>query len=418
MMDRERHKIIGVVLCFVGGIFYLQICVLESYFSHRNDFAHLYVAGYLAGHGGNFFDPQLMLKSAGFLGIERLNPFVYPPFFALLLAPLSQFNYDAAWSIFFLLSHLAYFLSLALLVRLFSENQDQRLFWWGVSIALSACYFPLYRSFSAGQMNTFLLLAIVLAYFLAWRGKDILSGLVLGLGAAVKVAPAFLLIHFLVKGRWLVFVSGCMTILFTLCLSIGSLGLPIHLDFLEETLQMGYGSSTWSQFGQHFHVEPHNQAPSAVWYRLFTHNESTQGIIHAPGLAKILSIATALLLVGGLLLITKRMNRTCALWEYSLWIAGMLMIPSLFWDHYLVQALPAILFALYFAWQGKSRGIGLLSCGIGLIAIPYLYDYPFLKQGTWTLLMGLKLFGLLLVILYLLWHRKDRDFKCDMGLTE
>lgn len=402
----KQEKTIGLFLLIMGALFYAQSSGLLSYLSHRNDFAHLYLAGYLADRGGDFFNASLMLKAHKALAIPTgLNPFVYPPFFALLLIPLSWFSFDTAWTFFFIVSHLAYLAALALTIRLLCKPGDSRLFWWGILLSLSACFYPLPRTYSAGQMNTFILLCIIGAYFLYTRKRDWAAGITLGFGAAIKVSPAFLLVYFAWKGRWKTVMAGGLTILISVLLSLAWLGPERHREFLQEVKQMSYGSSTWAQYGQHYHVEPHNQAPSAVWYRLLTHNPSTTGIIDSPSLAKTFSNLTALVILASLLFLTPVFRGPCTFWEYGLWTIAMLLLPSLFWDHYLVQIIPVIAYALYRQWTEDTKWGLSLAIGTALLALPYYYDNPYFKHGFWTLLMAIKLAGILLLVAWLLGNR-------------
>ena len=63
-MNQEIKKRIGYFLVVIGLVFYVQQSLLIFATAHRNDFAHLYLAGYLAERGGDFFDPEWMLKRA------------------------------------------------------------------------------------------------------------------------------------------------------------------------------------------------------------------------------------------------------------------------------------------------------------------------------------------------------------------
>lgn len=415
-MTTRQQRLTGCILLILGGVFYLQAALFQGFlFAHRNDFAHLYIAGYLANHGGNFFDPAQALRVHRALEIPTgLNPFVYPPFFAILLIPLSWLTYDAAWSIFTLLSHCAFFISLTLLVRMFRQEFEEPLLWWGGLVFFSAIFTPLINTYTAGQVNTFLLLIICLAWYAIRQGQGICAGVVLGLGASVKVTPAFLLLYFAWKREWRVFLSGILILLLTFLISWLVLGAEVHTSFLSEVPQMSYGSSTWAQFNQHYHDEPHNQAPAALWYRLLTLNHSTLGIKNSPLLARLLSYLTAFILLS-LLIWKTPIKPPPSAWEYSLWLIVMLMLPSLMWEHYLVQVFFAIAVALrLFLDRARLEDLSgykasLLALALGLMAVPYLYNFEPFRQGWLTLAMSVKLYGLLCLVVFLLWNRPQDD---------
>ena len=119
-------------------------------------------------------------------------------------------------------------------------------------------------------MNTFVLLVLCCSLYLLQRRRDEEAGIVLGLGAAIKLAPAFMLIYLAWKGRWRAVIAGAVVVVLSFVISCGVLGFDVHRPFLKMTGEMSYGHSTWAHLDQHYHVDPYNQAPSALWYRLFT----------------------------------------------------------------------------------------------------------------------------------------------------
>lgn len=419
-MVSNRLSSIGVLFCIIGGAFYLREHVLLlSHTATQNDFKHLYLAGFLAARGADFFDITRMMHAKTLLNVPGgINPFVYPPFFAILLIPLSYLSYNAAWWVFTFLSHAAYFASLAFIIRLLRRDDEPLACWWGFLLTLSAAFFPLMKSYSAGQMNTFMLLAITWAAWEASRRRDLRVGVILGLGAAVKIAPGFLLLYFAWKRRWTAVYSGAAVLVFTGLFSLAFLGWGVHASFLNELPQMGYGSSTWAEYGMRYHVEPHNQAPAALWYRLLTHNPETQGVINAPGLAKSLSYLTAFSILGFLLWITPRRSKNIDSIDFALWTLAMLLLPSLMWDHYCVQALLAIAVTARILISGSPRGTVLLGVAMFFVLTPYLYDrfdFPTglrwldsqgFRSGWMTLLMPIKLYGLLLLGAFLIINRR------------
>ena len=263
-------------------------------------------------------------------------------------------------------------------------------------------------------MNTFMLLVICGAWRLLSGKREIEAGLLIGLGAAIKVAPGFFILYFLWKQRWQAAIAAGGAIALSLVISLFFFGWTVHGSFLREAGEMSYGSSTWSQLNQHYHVEPHNQAPSAAWYRLLTHNESTKGIIDSPTLAKGFSYITALLILGILFWGIRRGPSPCTIWEYSLWSVGMLLLPSLMWDHYLTQMFLLIGFTIRLLLDSGRGGMLIPSIAISLLSIPYWYDNPSYKQGWMTLLMNVKLYGLLLLVLYLFMNREKDE--CEAPL--
>jgi len=143
---------------------------------------------------------------------------------------------------------------------------------------------------------------------------------------------------------------------------------------------------------------------------LFTHNPSTTGIIDSPAVAKTFSYLSALAVLA-ILIWRTRFNTSPSVSEYALWTIGMLLIPSLMWDHYLTQLIFAIALAFALAQRQKARGIVVLGIGLTLMAIPYRYDIPLLKEGFMTLMMPIRLYGMLVLAWFLIQNQ-------DIHLTD
>lgn len=398
---------VGAGLIAAGALLHLKGFSVDAlHLAHRNDFGHLYTAAYMAPMGLNFFDPELLLKTAGRIGVPRVNPFVYPPFFALLLIPLRWFAYNGAWMVFTAASYAALLLSLRTLIGIFKRPGEPARLWWGAALTFTAFYDPLARNFAAGQVNTFLLLILCLAWKWILENKPVRAGAILGLGAAFKVTPGFFVLYLVWKRRWRAAGALVFVVLASMGVSLAVLGIEPHLSFLNETRQMAYGSSTWEQFGQHYHVEPHNQAPAALWHRLLTVNPSTNGIADAPGVANTLCYLTAFAVVAALVFKSPPSSPPGAV-EFALWTIGPLWLPSLLWDHYFVQMLFALAVAARIALNGGTAALPWAIAGTALLCAPYFYDFPPFKEGLATLAMSVRLYGSAMVFAYL-WANMDR----------
>lgn len=407
-MSKPVPIILSWCLLCIGILLYVRNQVWHaSAFATMNDFWHLYLAGYLGWAGGDFFDVNMMLAATREVGIRAgINPFVYPPFFAILLFPLSALSVPVSWFVFTAISHAALLASIALLIHLFRKPGESLLLWWGIWLAFAGLFFPLWKNYSAGQMNTFMLLFISGALWCLMRHRPVLCGIILGLGASIKVSPVFLLFYLAWKRKWKGLASGLVTIIVATLISLATFGWSAHAGFLNEAADMGYGSSTWAEHGMRFHVEPHNQAPAALWYRLLSHEHpGIQGIANSTTLAKACSYLTALAIMGLLLWTSRPKANLDPRMEMSFWTIAMLLLPSLMWDHYLVQAFIAWAAAFRLIRDGHSKYSFTLIAGLLLMVMPMVYDHPWFRSDIWVVGVNLKLFGLLLVAFYLWVHR-------------
>jgi len=114
---------------------------------------------------------------------EGISPYIYPPFFACLLAPLAIFNMEVASLIWYILN-LAFALAILLCFKLIFDN-------WNISviqnslplipkalflIIVSALFID---NLSMLQVNVFMFFLVVLGLYFFKRGADVLAALFL-----------------------------------------------------------------------------------------------------------------------------------------------------------------------------------------------------------------------------------------------
>jgi hypothetical protein len=357
-------------------VFHEQQIALPGQDSHRNDLKHLYLGSRLLIEGESPYPYDALVAEASEVRhphFRALNPYVYPPFTGYFFFWFGKIPYDSAVAVWFWMGHLFLILSMILLwpsLKIFTPLP--RL---GILLGSVAIFFPLYRSTSAGQLNHFLLFLLSLFLFLWARGLKKSGAAVVALAALVKVQPAILMIYLLWKREWAAFWTGCAVAATLVFLPGLFFGLDPYFEYLEIVKQMGFGSSTWSEQGMSFYVDPGNIAVPALFYRTLAENPVTEAWLHWNGLAYFLSVMWALGILA-LCLACCRIHRRDedTEMEIATWIFGMLLIPSLFWDHYLVLALPCFwLLVARLSEEGVSDlALGLaagcwLLCGVWIV---------------------------------------------------
>jgi len=322
--------------------------------------------------------------------------------------PISALDYGAAFLAWFLVSHL---LALATIpVALWALRMP--LSWRNLilGVLILAISYPFYRSLSAGQLNAPLMFGYALFWLLLTRLREPLRGPMVGFLAAAlmlfKLSPGILLIYLLWKRHWREAVWMLFFAVVFSCVTMALFGLERHLAFLPMLRDMGYGRSTWAQFGHAFFSDPYNQSINSLFHHLFARTPATQSplVYWGPGVANALTWLSSLALLGLTLWLTRRRSepeQDPAL-EYSLFIFLSLLLPSLMWDHYLVQLVFPII-AIYRGLQIESSnwrrilpGI-LLLLGLIVISIPFRLDDERWRAGAGLLVMSLKLWGVTLL---------------------
>ncbi|MGD7002346.1 glycosyltransferase family 87 protein [Corynebacterium halotolerans] len=133
---------------------------------------------------------------------DLLLPFIYPPFGALVLTPLTAFDLftdDQAGNIMIVLSGLLVLLCLYLVFRALLGTASKSTVWaaaavsWAAALAIE----PIWLNASFAQINVVLMALVVLD--LVPRKRWLPQGWLIGIAAAIKIAPAAMLLYFLLR---------------------------------------------------------------------------------------------------------------------------------------------------------------------------------------------------------------------------
>lgn len=387
---------------------------------HSNDFKHLWLGTRVLIEGGSPYDPQMLLFAARQYGIETINPYVYLPATALFLWPLGKMSFAAAMLSWFVLNAILAWGAVLLGPRWVRLEKPWRAQLLGALFLIGSM--PFMRQMTAGQMNLVVLAALLLAWGWLIRGRQVPAGVVLGLAAAFKIAPFFFLFPMLGLKRWRA--AGGLIGGFAAAnlVSLALFGGGVHREALPVLSNMGYGQSTWAQFGMDFYRDPFNQSVNSLLHHLFTENPYTVPWFDlGAGMANGLTWVIGLILFGSFAALLGRYfaSKRDEAWsdaESAIFLLGamlMLLLPSLCWDHYALQALPAV-----FWIAGRSQGRtgawswGALLLAFALLSIPWMHTAEAFRQGPGILLMSFRLWGLLLLTL-VLFVQADRSLRPD-----
>jgi len=275
-----------------------------------------------------------------------------------------------------------------------------------ILLASVAFSFPLYRATDAGQLDHFLLLLISLILFL-WRKRWKKSaGAVIAFAALVKVVPGFLGLWLMWKREWSAFGAAVASGVVLILLPGTVFGLTPYFDYLPIALEMGYGSSTWAEAGNAFHVDPGNIGFPALVYRLFHENPRTDALLHLGFLVKVVCWLWALAILAGCIVCCRVQRRDeDPEMEIGAWTLGMLLIPSLFWDHYLVLALPAwiLLTSRLTAIGVSNRILWIAVIAWAMTCLRMDWANPEYLSGWKMLVLNLPLPAVILLFLLSMW---------------
>jgi hypothetical protein len=412
---RFRERVL-LMLVVIAALYYLTWSVVQwvtlTPAALRFDFVNYFGGAQAAAHGTDIYAD--FKQSWGTQ--SWVVAYIYPPFFALLLAPLTSLGLLAAARIWLLVVHAAFLVGLALILRIHPElsRSGRRLF-----LLASFTFMPVYLNLKFQQVATVWLLLLTATLWAALRRRSGLAGIFIAAAASLKVSPIFVIPLFARLGRWRVAVLAAVTLVTVTVVSM--LAAPGSWEFFTVVLpRIGLGTANWD-------------------------NGSIDGLVSrivelAPGLfggatqtvAKIAIVGAAVIVIGITLWNArgtrrlKRSHRTEArlaggdapeqVWALRLGVAALitslLIVSSVTWQHHLVTLLLPVATAM--AWitvrrpgarYGWALAAAYVMCWIDRRAFPLPADLQVHTPGQGALVLAgtsVKLAGLLLLWLLLL----------------
>jgi alpha-1,2-mannosyltransferase len=272
---------------------------------------------------------------------NRNIKFQYPPTSMLLIEPLRHSIWgDLASDI--RLNRISWFMILiiALLngvifstgMRKNSDLADASLLdksaWLLLPAGFTLTFYPLLRSYSLGQIQTwidFLFAALIFAWLNNRRG---ISGVMGGLICAIKPPLGLLLVWGLLRKQWRFVIGFSITILLAVLVSLAAYGLKNHLDYLKLL-------SFISQHGESFYP---NQSVNGLLNRLFFNGsnllwEQDQFAPYNPWVAGGTWLTSAILILGALFW-QRKTDRPAGGVDLSLATLSFTIASPIAWEHH------------------------------------------------------------------------------------
>jgi hypothetical protein len=357
--------------------------------SLRFDFVNYFGGAQAAAHGTDIYAD--FKRSWGTQA--WVVAYIYPPFFALVLAPLTSLGLLAAARIWLLAVQAAFIGSLLLILRIHPEltRGGRRLL-----LLASLGFMPVYLNLKFQQVATVWLLLITATLWAALRRRTGLAGAFIAAAASLKVTPIFLIPLFARLGRWRIAVMGSVMLVALTVITV--LAAPGSWQFFTVVLpRIGLGTANWD-------------------------NGSVDGLVSrivelAPNLfggatqtvAKAVIAAAAIVVIGVTLWQSRRgSNEAWSLrLSVSALITALLIVSSVTWQHHLVTLLLPMATAI--AWitvrrPGARYGWWLFAayamCWMDRRAFPLPADLQVHSPADAALMLtgtSVKLIGLLLL---------------------
>ncbi|QNE89441.1 DUF2029 domain-containing protein [Corynebacterium incognita] len=276
-------------------------------------------------------------------------PFIYPPFGALIMAPLASrsISDDMAGNIMIVLSNLLILLCFYFIARAVL-NQHSKLTHLAVTVGLWPLLLltePVRLNNGFAQINIVLMALVVLD--LVPRKRYLPQGWLIGIAAAIKVTPLAMLLYFLLRKD----IKAILTAFVSL-LAATALAAVVRWDMTKEffgSKLLGMGA------GEDFGVGTDYQSNSSiqgVLTRVFTSQDAAQ---NAEDPTKLIWLLCALAtIVVGSWIMNGLLRRGM---DVDAWLIGsmvMLLISPVSWSHHWVWLAFILPVFLYRAWQLRT----------------------------------------------------------------
>jgi hypothetical protein len=304
------------------------------------DFLQEWIGGHIVRHGdyARFYDvayAQQLEHDQQLVGYRwdatRYFPMVYPPFYYLLLAPLSCLPFSIAALLWAALLVLAYVTAWRIFRASNLIARSEQVIWL---FPLSLLFMPLIESLTSCQKGSVLLLILTATYFLLATKRPYWAGVVFGL---IAFKPQFALpmaVAMLCKREWR-FVLGGLTsggLLALLCL-------PLGLDVCHQYVEFSLHATDY------LHNSGYDLTKSHAWYGFFALLNGGEATALVRALTLVANLATVALagwtLRGPLQFGSERFARQFSV----LIVATVLLSPHLYTYDLTVLLLPLGLLA-------------------------------------------------------------------------
>lgn len=216
-----------LIILLISSFFLILKPLTYDYYP---DFSYYYYATETLLNGGN---PYIETITTTKLPILPLL-FAYPPQAFFLFLPFSFTSYAVAGKLFTLMSIVCFMLSIILLFRIVKLKPFSNL---GIFfVILSFNFFPAKFTLGMGQVNNFVLLAVVLFLYFLFGKRYVLSGILLTIAALIKVTPVVLFIYLIYHNKWKVLFSAAVSLLVISSITYFCVGHEVFFHFFLVTL--------------------------------------------------------------------------------------------------------------------------------------------------------------------------------------
>ena len=277
-------------------------------------------------------------------------PFIYPPFGALAMVPLTTFDaidHTLAGNIMVILSDLLVLVCLYFVFRAVLKKPEFLLPVTAITWAIVLHFEPVDLNNNYAQINIVVMALVILD--LVPRKQFLPQGILIGVAAAIKITPLAMLLYFLVRKEWKQIATALFSAVAATLLA-AAFRWEAFVEFFSSTLlDMGSGRD----FGVGTEYQSNSSIKGAI-QRMYPSTESMEANGLTIGLAW---IAASLIVIVVAAWLIKRLCEKHLLVDAQLVTAlTVLLISPVSWSHHWVWLTLIIPVFAYRAWSWLSTG--------------------------------------------------------------
>ncbi len=264
-------------------------------------------------------------------------------------------------------------------------------------VILGVLFYPNYKGFQLGQIQSILTLFITIA-ILAWqRNKMILTGVLIGLICLIKPNLGLLFLWTILRKQWTVVISGAVVMAIFGVVSLVYYGLYENLEYLKIL-------SFLSSRGEAFYV---NQSVNGLVNRLTFNGSNLVWDGSFPPYSSIVYISTlvssAIFIAAGLFWNYRRSNPHIL--DLCIIILCATVASPIAWDHHYAILFPIFIiaspFALHYYFNKKNWILGVMVLAY-LLSSRYLEVTKYLADSKLNILQSYVFFAAIITFILLL----------------
>ncbi|MCB9422874.1 MAG: DUF2029 domain-containing protein [Ardenticatenaceae bacterium] len=287
----------------------------------------------------------------------------HPPTTLIFFAPLALLNFQYAVILWGIISLLAFFASIYLIM-----NELGYLKWFFLSLGL-VFWFPLWLHMRFGQFSILIFLFLTLFWLNVRKNKEFKASLFLALACLVKIFPLFMLLLMLLKKQWRILIYSLFI--------IGIVVVALYLYYPDSIIS--YLTKVATENDEIFRTYFGNFSFNGFVGRLFNGTSGIAPLFSNGSSETLIRYSGIILIILLSIVFALRVNNfdLC----FSIYIIAMLIVSPTTWAHsFILLLLPGFFIVYYlFSRSGDWLRKSLFVLVIILSCIPHWQYYEWLR---------------------------------------